>query len=166
MRVFAGQRRDKEKFVSKTDLADLFKRTRKTRGLTQEQLEEMTGLGQSIISRLEKTGEGLEENRLILAKALGIPATTMWRVLGGEVGVPEMEYGPEVLNLAQRIKDLSPRARLHIEAQLEMLEMISDVLAASHITEAEVRQAQAIIDKYRRELEEESKKKEQPHDLN
>lgn len=56
--------------------------TRKSKGLTMQQLQEMTGIGQSAISKIERSNSAAVEAATahLLAKALGV--TTDWLITG------------------------------------------------------------------------------------
>lgn len=55
-------------------LGKLVRETRQKLGLNQQQLADLCGVSQSIISRIERTGEASEDLCQVLAKNLGIPA--------------------------------------------------------------------------------------------
>jgi transcriptional regulator with XRE-family HTH domain len=114
-----------------TGFGQLLRELRKTAGLTQEQLAEVTGVTNSYISALEKSRKPAPPRALVvsLAENLNADATRMWRLARAERerrlrarvnGIPTSKR-ESALNVAAPCEGHSPLKDAHVEPALSEL---------------------------------------------
>ena len=95
--------------ISRADLGAAITAARAGAGLTQEQLGELTGLGQTVVSRIESGQRKIESIELLtIARALGVDLAELLAAAEARGVAPDPADDVELLAL--RLRDRGPDA--------------------------------------------------------
>lgn len=146
-----------DKDVSLSSFGSYLSTLMEQRGVSNKELADAIPIDPAQITRMRKGQQGASMETLVaIAHFFKIRPGILLDVYDE---LPEAEIkDQEAQMIAERIISLSPRARRHIENQLELLSLIrfeAEAALAEEITPEQARQAEATLERYRNQLKQE-----------